>query len=96
MSDASQSPVFSRRDREIAALAAAVASNCVSCVEHHVPESRTAGLSDAEINEIVELADAVRTVSGRNAVNAAAKALSAPVSVAAEAADCASLRRACC
>ena len=50
------------RDRELVALGAALASNCVPCVEYHVPQARKAGLSDLEIREAVRLADKVRQV----------------------------------
>ena len=51
-------------------------SNCVSCIEHHVPASRTAGLSDAEIAAAIDLADQVRRVPARKTLDTAAKLLS--------------------
>lgn len=53
---------LSPRDKELAAIGAAIASNCVPCVEYHIPQARRAGLSDSEIREAVELADRVRKV----------------------------------
>jgi AhpD family alkylhydroperoxidase len=50
------------RDRELVALGAALGSNCVPCIEYHIPEARKAGLSDQEIGEAVRLADKVRQV----------------------------------
>ncbi|NIS61326.1 MAG: carboxymuconolactone decarboxylase family protein, partial [Proteobacteria bacterium] len=33
---------LNRRERELAALGAAVSSNCISCIEYHIPEARWA------------------------------------------------------
>jgi AhpD family alkylhydroperoxidase len=64
------------RERAFVSLGAAMGSNCVSCIEHHVPASRTAGLSDAEIAEAIDLADKVRQVPARKTLEAAAGLLS--------------------
>lgn len=53
---------LSNRDKELVALGAAIASNCVPCVEYHIPQARNVGLSDSELSEAVELADEVRRV----------------------------------
>lgn len=50
------------RDRELVVLGAALGSNCISCIEHHIPEARKAGLSDPEIAEAVRVADTIRQV----------------------------------
>jgi 4-carboxymuconolactone decarboxylase len=63
------------RESEMVALAAALGSNCVPCVEHHIPEARRAGLDDATIRAVVELADAVRKVPAQAALSAAESAL---------------------
>ncbi len=59
------------RDRELVALGAAMGSNCVSCIEHHIPEAKRLGLSDAEITEAIELADKTRQIPARKTVDAA-------------------------
>ncbi len=53
---------LSLKERELTALGAAIASNCIPCIEYHIPQARKAGLSDEEIREAVELADKVRRV----------------------------------
>jgi len=53
---------LSHRDRELVSLGAAIASNCIPCIEYHVPEARQAGLGDDQIREAVELAAKVRRV----------------------------------
>lgn len=47
-----------QREKELAAIGAAIGCNCRPCVEHHIPAGREAGLSEAE------LADAVATGRG--------------------------------
>ena len=78
------------RDRELVAIGAAMGSNCVPCIEHHIPEARNAGLSGAEIAEAIRLADTVRQVPARKALEAAQKMLSsAPAGTQAEENACA-------
>jgi len=56
---------LTHRERELVSLGAAIACNCVSCVEYHVPEARKAGLTDGQIKEAALLADQVRRVPAR-------------------------------
>ena len=65
------------RDRELVALGAALGSNCVPCIEYHIPEARKAGLSDQEIGEAVRLADKVRQVPAAKVLRAAMTMLEA-------------------
>lgn len=53
---------LSFKERELTALGAAIASNCIPRIEFHIPQARNAGLSKAEIREAVELAEKVRRV----------------------------------
>lgn len=57
------------RERELVALGAALGSNCVPCMEYHIPAARKAGLSDAQIVEAVRLADKVRQVPARKVLD---------------------------
>jgi 4-carboxymuconolactone decarboxylase len=66
-------------ERELVALGAALGSNCVPCIEYHIPEARKAGLSDRQIHEAIHIADQVRQVPAR-------KVLAVAVSMLAEAA----------
>lgn len=59
------------RQRELVALGAALGSNCVPCIEYHVPVARKAGLTDAQIREAVLLADKVRRVPARKVLQTA-------------------------
>jgi 4-carboxymuconolactone decarboxylase len=62
-------PHLSARDRELVSLGAAMGSNCVPCIEHHIPQARKAGLSDAEISEAIRLSDGVRQVPARKVLD---------------------------
>ena len=64
------------RDRELVAIGAAIGSNCIPCVEYHIPEARRAGLSDELIREAVRLADKVRRVPARKVLDTAQSLLS--------------------
>lgn len=66
---------LSPRDRELVALGAAMGSNCVRCIEYHVPEARNAGLTSLEISEAIRLADTVRQVPARKVLDAARRML---------------------
>ena len=79
--------ILSEREKELVALGAAMGSNCVPCIEYHVPKAREAGLTDAQISEAIRLADQVRQVPARKVLDTAQKLLGA--SRAAEAAGCA-------
>lgn len=62
---------LSNRERELVALGAALGSNCVPCVEYHVPEALAAGLSREQLGEAFRIADKVRRVPARKVMQAA-------------------------
>jgi len=66
---------LSSRERELVALGAAMGSNCVPCVEYHIPESRKVGLTDPEIHAAIQHADKIRQVPARKTLQAAMKLL---------------------
>jgi AhpD family alkylhydroperoxidase len=49
-----------QRDKELAAIGASIGSNCRPCIEHHLAAGRQAGLSEAELDDAVASAHAVR------------------------------------
>ena len=63
------------RDRELVAMGAALGSNCVPCLEYHIPEARKAGLTDLEILAAIHHADKIRQVPAGKALQAALKML---------------------
>jgi AhpD family alkylhydroperoxidase len=67
------------RERELVALGAAMGSNCVPCIEYHIPQARKAGLNDSQIAEAISLADTVRQVPARKVLTAAQRLLPNPV-----------------
>ena len=58
-------------ERELVALGAAIGSNCVPCIEYHIPEARKAGLTDSQISQAVRLADRVRQVPAAKVLSVA-------------------------
>ncbi len=69
---------LSSAEGELVALGAALGSNCVPCIEHHVPEARKAGLSDRQIIEAIRLADAIRRGPARKVLDSALDLVSRP------------------
>lgn len=69
---------LSARERALVGLAAALGSNCIPCVEHHIPVARKAGLSDDELRAAIALADTVRQVPARRVLERATQLLTAP------------------
>lgn len=92
------------RERVLVSLGAALASNCVPCLEHHVSQARQAGLTDAQIHEAIELADSVRKVPARKVLETALRELGeafpTDTSAAADTSACSKIghhpRTACC
>ncbi|SDJ62367.1 carboxymuconolactone decarboxylase family protein [Microbulbifer yueqingensis] len=62
---------LSQREHELVAIGAAMGSNCIPCIEYHIPEAKKAGLSDEELSEAILLADKVRKVPARKVLEAA-------------------------
>jgi 4-carboxymuconolactone decarboxylase len=63
------------RERELVALGAAMGSNCIPCIEYHIPEARKTGLTDSQISEAIRLADKVREVPARRVLETARRML---------------------
>ncbi|MGQ0503562.1 MAG: carboxymuconolactone decarboxylase family protein [Panacagrimonas sp.] len=69
---------LSARDRALVGLGAALASNCIPCIEHHLPNARKAGLTDDEIQQALNLADTIRQVPARRVLTRATELLAVP------------------
>ena len=68
--------LLTAREQELVVLGAALGSNCIPCIEQHIPAARNAGLADAQITEAIRLADKTRHVPARTALDAALTLLS--------------------
>ena len=66
------------RERELVALGAAMGSNCVPCIQHHIPEARKAGLTDRQLSTVIRVADRVRQVPARKVLDSALGMLNEP------------------
>lgn len=62
---------LNEREQTLVALGAAIACNCLPCVEFHIPEARKVGCSGAEIKEAIAIADKVRRVPARMVLRSA-------------------------
>jgi AhpD family alkylhydroperoxidase len=62
---------LSPRERELVAIGASLASHCVPCIAYHVAKAKKLGLTEAQIDEAVALADKVRQVPARAVLEAA-------------------------
>jgi AhpD family alkylhydroperoxidase len=50
------------REKELVRIGAAMGSNCIACIEYHIPQARKAGLTDQQIKEAVNIAKLVKKV----------------------------------
>jgi AhpD family alkylhydroperoxidase len=64
------------REKELVAIGAAIGSNCVPCVEYHIPIARKLGLTDRQIGEVIDLANKVKQVPARKVYEAAQQLVS--------------------
>ncbi len=62
---------LSLREKELVAIGAAMGSNCSSCIEHHIPVAKKAGLTDAQIKEAIEVANKVRNTPSEKVLQTA-------------------------
>jgi AhpD family alkylhydroperoxidase len=62
---------LSNTERELVAIGAAIASNCVPCAEFHIAEARKLGLTDSQIVEAIRTADKVRQVPAQKVLRVA-------------------------
>ena len=69
--------MLSKRESELVAIGAAIGSNCVPCIEYHIPEAVRAGLTVEEIRASIHLADKVKQTPARKILEAAFGLLSA-------------------
>jgi len=60
-----------RREREFVALGAALASNCIPCIEYHIREADRAGITPEQILAAMRVADTVRRVPARQVLEKA-------------------------
>ena len=59
------------REIELVAIGASLASNCIPCVIYHIGMARKSGLTEAQIEAAVEIADKVRQTPARAVLDAA-------------------------
>jgi len=84
---------LSPRDRALVGIGAALGSNCIPCIEHHIPAARSAGLSDDEIRAALGLADTIRQVPARRVLARATERVSIPAAESGPAASCGTVEK---
>lgn len=84
---------LSPRDRALVGLGAAIGSNCIPCVEHHIPAARNAGLDDDQIRAALSLAETIRQVPARRALARATELVDIPASGTVTAPACSTLEQ---
>jgi AhpD family alkylhydroperoxidase len=47
-------------EKELAAIGASIGANCRPCIKHHIPAGREAGLTEGQLADAVDIAEAVR------------------------------------
>lgn len=62
---------LSPTERELVAIGASIASNCIPCVTYHIAKAKKLGLSEERVAEAIALADKVRQVPARAVLDAA-------------------------
>jgi AhpD family alkylhydroperoxidase len=65
------------REIELVAIGAALGSNCVPCIEFHIPEAHKAGLTAAQIREAIQYADKVRQAPAQKVLDIAKRTMDA-------------------
>ncbi len=60
---------LSKIERELVAIGASIASNCVPCIDYHIKEARKNGISDEKIMEAVDLANKVKQVPAKKVLD---------------------------
>ncbi len=68
-------PLLTAREQELVSLGAAMGSNCIPCIEHHVPASIEAGLTEAQVREAIRIADKLRQAPARKSLDTATRLL---------------------
>jgi len=63
------------KEKELVRIGAAMDSNCIACIEYHVPQARKAGWSDDQIRLAINIAKGVKKVPADMVLEAALHAL---------------------
>lgn len=66
---------LTEREKELVRIGAAIGSNCIACIEYHIPQARKAGWSDEQIKTAINIAKLVKKVPADMVLQAALEAL---------------------
>lgn len=62
---------LSEKERELVSIGAALGSNCVPCIEYHIPAALKAGLSEIQIREAILIANTVKMAPAEKVLSVA-------------------------
>lgn len=62
---------LTNREKELVRIGAAIGSNCIACIEYHIPQARKAGLADEQILAAINIAKLVKKVPADMVIDAA-------------------------
>ncbi|GAB1366874.1 hypothetical protein MASR1M36_17450 [Candidatus Cloacimonadaceae bacterium] len=63
------------KEKELVRIGTAIGSNCIACIEYHIPQARKAGLNDDQIRLAINIAKGVKKVPGELVLEAALNVL---------------------
>ncbi len=66
------------KEKELVRIGTAIGSNCIACIEYHIPQARKAGLSDDQIRLAINIAKGVKKVPADMVLQAALEMLKIP------------------
>ena len=59
------------KEKELVRIGTAMGSNCIACIEYHIPQARKAGLDDDQIRMAINIAKGVKKVPADMVLQAA-------------------------
>ncbi len=62
---------LNKKEEELVALGASIASNCIPCIAYHVEEAKKAGITGEQIEEAIALAKKIKEVPAELVLNTA-------------------------
>lgn len=71
---------LTNKEKELVRIGAAMGSNCIACIQYHIPQARKAGLDDDQIRLAINIAKAVKKVPADMVFQAAVEKLKQPES----------------
>jgi len=62
---------LNKKEEELVALGASIASNCIPCIAYHIGEAKKTGITSEQIEEAITLAKKIKEVPAELVLNTA-------------------------